>query len=258
MPLFHPSRREVRDMRERLTKETRIKCGLDAKERPMHCHHEKTIVIDDRVAFVGGIDLTSFQGDRWDTSGHRARARLGWHDATSKLEGPAVADVADHFRLRWNELTGEQLDAPGMPGAAGAHTVQVVRTISDGMYDRVPHGEFRILESYVRALRSARELIYIENQFLWAPEIVSVLAEKLRTPPAWLFTPPATLFDSRSPTPMTGPANGVRSEGFVPAGTASSRQVRSRGLLRLAAGIEKEPPEPTATFFFTVMCLSPK
>ena len=24
----------------------------------MHCHHEKTIVIDDRVAFVGGIDLT--------------------------------------------------------------------------------------------------------------------------------------------------------------------------------------------------------
>ena len=34
----------------------------------MHCHHEKTIVIDDRVAFVGGIDLTSQSGDRFDSS----------------------------------------------------------------------------------------------------------------------------------------------------------------------------------------------
>src|SRR5205823_324934 len=34
-----------------------------------------------------------------------------------------------------------------------------------------------------RALRSARRLIYLENQFLWSPEIVSVLAEKLRNPP---------------------------------------------------------------------------
>jgi hypothetical protein len=31
----------------------------------MHCHHEKTTVIDDRVAFVGGIDLTSESGSAW-------------------------------------------------------------------------------------------------------------------------------------------------------------------------------------------------
>ena len=47
----------------------------------------------------------------------------------------------------------------------------------------LPRGDFRILESYTRALRSARELIYLENQFLWAPEIVSILADKLRNPP---------------------------------------------------------------------------
>jgi phosphatidylserine/phosphatidylglycerophosphate/cardiolipin synthase-like enzyme len=35
----------------------------------------------------------------------------------------------------------------------------------------------------VRALRSAQRLIYIENQFLWAPEIVSLLAAKLKWPP---------------------------------------------------------------------------
>jgi hypothetical protein len=55
-------------MRDELTKHTRIKCGLDARERPLHCHHEKTIVVDDRVAFVGRIDLTSQAGDRFDAS----------------------------------------------------------------------------------------------------------------------------------------------------------------------------------------------
>lgn len=50
--------------------------------------------------------------------------------------------------------------------------------------------EFRILESYLRALRSAERLVYLENRFLWSPEIVSVLAGKLRNPPRddfWLI-----------------------------------------------------------------------
>ena len=61
--------------------------------------------------------------------------------------------------------------------------MQVVRTIAEDMYDEFPHGDFRILESYMRALRSAQRLIYLENQFLWSPEIVAVLADKLRNPP---------------------------------------------------------------------------
>ena len=99
LPLFRPSRREVREMRDRLTQGTRIRCGLDTKERPMHCHHEKTIVIDDRVAFVGGIDLTYQSGDRFDSAQHPARSSLGWHDTTARIEGPAVTDVAEHFRM---------------------------------------------------------------------------------------------------------------------------------------------------------------
>ena len=52
------------------------------------------------------------------------------------------------------------------------------------MYEAIPDGEYRILESYVRAIRGAQRLIYIENQFLWAPEIVDLLAGKLRRPPS--------------------------------------------------------------------------
>src|SRR5207248_1834750 len=89
----------------------------------------------------------------------------------------------DHFSLRWRELTDETLEQPAAPVAAGGHEVQVVRTVADGMYERLHRGEFRILESYVRAIRQARHFIYLENQFLWAPEIVGLLAEKLRDPP---------------------------------------------------------------------------
>ena len=62
--------------------------------------------------------------------------------------------------------------------------MQVVRTVAESMYDALPRGDFRIFESYVRALRSAQKLIYIENQFLWAPELVSIIADKLRHPPS--------------------------------------------------------------------------
>ncbi|HST15721.1 MAG TPA: phospholipase D family protein [Gaiellaceae bacterium] len=183
LPLFRPSRADVRKMREQLTAGTRIRCALDAKERPMHCHHEKTIVIDDRVAFVGGIDLTSEAGDRFDSGRHHARATIGWHDASARIDGPAVRDVAEHFRMRWVEVTGETLPAVRQSEPAGDVALQIVRTVPEKVYSRVPRGDFGILESYGRALRSAERLIYLENQFLWSPEIVAVLCDKLARPP---------------------------------------------------------------------------
>lgn len=185
LPLFRPSRTEVHAMRQSLCEGTRIRCALDARERPMHCHHEKTIVIDDRVAFAGGIDLTFEHGDRFDSSAHAARRAVGWHDLSSRLTGPAVADLAEHFRMRWHEVTGERLDALSAQSDAttGPHTVQVTRTIPENLYRAAPRGEFGILESYLAALRSARTLVYLENQFLWSPEIANVLRDKLRNPP---------------------------------------------------------------------------
>jgi phosphatidylserine/phosphatidylglycerophosphate/cardiolipin synthase-like enzyme len=183
LPLFRPSRGDVRKMREGLIKHTKIECALDAKERPMHCHHEKTIVIDDRIAFVGGIDLTSESGDRYDSHHHPSRVNVGWHDACARIEGPAVADVAEHFRMRWHEVTGETL-APVRPSvAAGDLDLQIVRTVPERVYTATPKGDFSILESYIRALKAAQRFIYIENQFLWSPEIEVVLHEKITNPP---------------------------------------------------------------------------
>jgi phosphatidylserine/phosphatidylglycerophosphate/cardiolipin synthase-like enzyme len=183
LPAFHPTRSEVSRTLENLTRMTRIQARGDPREHPLHCHHEKTIVIDGELAFVGGIDLTDSAGDRYDTQRHEARRRIGWHDVATRLRGPAVADVGEHFRVRWCELTGEELPQAAPPPPAGDTTVQVLRTVQEDMYDSIPTGEFRIFESYLRAFRSARELIYIENQFLWSPELVSVIADKLRDPP---------------------------------------------------------------------------
>ncbi len=58
-----------------------------------------------------------------------------------------------------------------------------MRTVPDGMYPRLPRGDFRILESYLSALRAAQRFIYLENQFLWSPEILAVLRDKLSHPP---------------------------------------------------------------------------
>ena len=185
LPLFRPSRGRVRKMQRDLTDHTRIACALDAHERPLHCHHEKTIVIDDETAFVGGIDLTSESGDRYDSRSHPARAGVGWHDACARFEGPAVQDVAEHFRFRWHEVTGEMLPPPSpqSPLRRGGSSLQIVRTVPEKIYAALPRGEFTILESYGRALRSAQRLIYLENQFLWSSEIAQVLIDKLCDPP---------------------------------------------------------------------------
>jgi phosphatidylserine/phosphatidylglycerophosphate/cardiolipin synthase-like enzyme len=187
LPVFTPSRAAVRGVREELIRGTRVQCALDSHERPMHCHHEKLVIVDGEVAFVGGIDLTSLGGDRFDTNDHSMRGRLGWHDASSRVRGPAVADVGAHFAARWRAVTGEQLEQAPPPGPAGDVELQVVRTVPEKIYDFMPQGDFRILEAYTRALRSARTFVYLESQFLWSAQVVEILAAKLREPPSDRF-----------------------------------------------------------------------
>jgi phosphatidylserine/phosphatidylglycerophosphate/cardiolipin synthase-like enzyme len=184
VPVFKPRRGDVKAAREQLVRGTKIRCELDARGRAMHCHHEKIVIVDVELAFVGGIDLTALAGDRYDSSEHPLREGIGWHDASSRLRGPIVRDVAAHFALRWEAIAGEALELPEAIPPAGDVTVQLVRTIPERTYDALPRGEFSALEAYVRALRGARRTIYLENQFLWSPEIVAILESKLRHPPS--------------------------------------------------------------------------
>ncbi len=182
--VMHPTRAEAKQLMHRLTRGTRIHGALDKRNRPMHCHHEKLVIIDGILAFVGGIDLTDLAGDRFDGPPHAKSTRLGWHDAAVALTGPAVADVAAHFVMRWHATTGEALPKPLVPAAAGSSRAQIVRTVPEKTYPALPNGDFSILEAYLGAMRRARRLIYLENQFLWSAEVVALLREKLLRPPS--------------------------------------------------------------------------
>jgi len=135
LPLFRPDRKDVARTLHALTSGTKIEAVADPEERPLHCHHEKIVLIDDDLALVGGIDLTTESGDRFDTNAHPARGELGWHDAACLLQGPIVTDLAAHFAQRWHDLTGDTLPEPSPSPPAGDVEVQAVRTVPEHVYE---------------------------------------------------------------------------------------------------------------------------
>lgn len=172
-----------------------VDCVLDDSSRRIthvtQALHQKCAVVDGRVAFVGGIDLTveeSGDYDRWDTHQHPCasieRAATNspsahpWHDVHTRVTGPVVADVLTNIVQRWAEVA-QRHDEPMWPAdlaltppapVAGGVQVQVVRTIPPATYDFAPRGIATIKDAYIRALGMARRYVYLENQYLW-PEV---------------------------------------------------------------------------------------
>src|SRR5580765_3226717 len=79
------------------------------------CQHQKVALVDDALAFVGGIDLTV---RRWDTSQHLAeeprRVAYGkpyppFHDMMAVMDGQAARAMAALARERWRLATGRSL-----------------------------------------------------------------------------------------------------------------------------------------------------
>ena len=160
------------------------------------CHHEKLVVIDRNVAFLGGIDLT--QG-RWSQIHHPLhRTRIDRdpdsenirHDLQLCMQGEDCGDkLAKHFERRWRRVTGESLPVLKMPADTGhdvwpsplaAHwtglEIALSRTI--GAYQSNP--AIREIEAlYAAAIGEAKRFIYIENQYLTSATICDALIEKL-------------------------------------------------------------------------------
>lgn len=174
---FDPTVRMVREARELLLSVApRVHCALDGAAPFSHDEHQKAVTIDGKIAYVGGIDLTTYAGDRWDTARHPLRFGPSWHDVQMRIEGEAVRDVEENFIQRWNATTGEDLHALSPAVSAEMDTpVQVVRTIPKGFYKFAPEGIHGIGYAYLQAIARAERFIYLENQYLWSPEIVDAL-----------------------------------------------------------------------------------
>ncbi len=196
---------------------------LDSRTRRAGSHHQKLVVVrfpghpDSDIAFFGGIDLSR---SRHDDSRHAGDpqampfpkvygAHPPWHDVQAAVRGPAVFDIEHTFRERWYGSTGLDLSSPIRmlvdrayhagklvgrelpeprpdPEPVGPHAVQVLRTYPARLrrYPFAPLGERSIAYAYRKAFARARRLIYIEDQYLWAPVVAKLLATAMRDNPA--------------------------------------------------------------------------
>ncbi|MER6444478.1 phospholipase [Streptomyces venezuelae] len=196
-------------------------CLLDMRVRPGGSHHQKLVVLRHRgrpeldVAYVGGIDLCRNRNDDATHAGDRQSLALApaygphppWHDLQLALRGPVVGDVEAVFRERWEDpaplsrspltrlrerMHREDVSADPLPpqtpdpARCGTHTVQLLRTYPNRLlrgYPFAPDGERSIARGYTKALRRARVLIYLEDQYLWSPRVVDCFARALRGHP---------------------------------------------------------------------------
>ncbi|GAB90535.1 phospholipase D-like domain-containing protein [Gordonia rhizosphera] len=164
---------------------------------PLHAaHHQKIVVIDDRLAFCGGIDMTV---DRWDTSAHgdddeRRTTPTGkrygpWHDATTAVDGDAARIVGRVARERWQAATGQDLaevievDDDRWPAALEPTMRDVDVAVARTLPELPDRAEVREIEQlYLTAIRAARHSLYIESQYLAARTLVDAMAQRLREP----------------------------------------------------------------------------
>jgi phospholipase D1/2 len=161
-------------------------------------HHQKIVVIDDSLAFAGGLDITI---RRWDDSRHLAahpfridpagKPYAPFHDVQMMLDGAAARDIADLARSRWETATCEMPAAEPAAAAPWPHdvpvdlahvTVGIARTMpasSDGDADGAA-GEIREAETlFIDMIAAARHTLYIESQYLTYLPVAEAIARRL-------------------------------------------------------------------------------
>jgi phosphatidylserine/phosphatidylglycerophosphate/cardiolipin synthase-like enzyme/uncharacterized membrane protein YdjX (TVP38/TMEM64 family) len=157
-------------------------------------HHQKIVVIDDSIAFCGGLDVTA---RRWDTRAHMPddeRRVDPWghpygpfHDVQMMVDGAAAAALGALARTRWRRATGERLRAvperargDRWPRQVGVdfQDVPVAIARTEPAFDGEP-GVREVERLYVDGIAAARRVLYLENQYLTSHAIADALARRL-------------------------------------------------------------------------------
>ena len=167
---------------------------------PGGCHHQKLVVIDGKLAFLGGLDLCD---SRWDTRGHPKRSpeRIDTHDKPYKpfhdiqvaLSGPVVATLERLFLDGWRMATGSELHGVHNSESAGPLSA-VPERVLEGVLDSfglplrgrrvgvsrtewIRQGEVlaEIQALFERAIAGAKRLIYIETQYFTSKTLAQAL-----------------------------------------------------------------------------------
>jgi phospholipase D1/2 len=153
--------------------------------------HQKLIVVDDALAFSGGLDLTL---RRWDTCEHKAdnpdrvdasgRCYSPFHDVQMMVDGSAARALANLARGRWCRAYGTE---PEFEPAGDPWPQSVLPDFTDvevGIVRTQPAFEqqtaVREVETlFLDSIARARQSIYVENQFVTSLAIAEHLARRL-------------------------------------------------------------------------------
>jgi phospholipase D1/2 len=180
-------------------REPRLQRQLDGKHPPGASIHHKVVVIDDRVAFCGGLDLTI---RRWDTSEHAAedprrvdpegKPYAPFHDFQVAVDGDAARALGAYARRRWRRISGEEVAAPPPPAPDAQDPwppalepdlvdvwVAIART--EAAWEGEP-GVREIERLFLDAIARARRTIYLEAHIFSSETIVDALEKRLAEP----------------------------------------------------------------------------
>ncbi len=173
----------------------RLDYRLDNNHPLGACHHQKIVVIDDRLAFIGGLDVSS---GRWDTREHRpddprrsdalVSGYAPFHDMMLMLSGDAAAALGEVARQRWHSATGRWPQPapsvadsdpwpPAVPPLMRHVMVAIARTLPAW------EGESAVREVerlYLDMIGAAHRFLLLENQYFASRSLTRALLGRLR------------------------------------------------------------------------------
>lgn len=169
---------------------------MDGKHPVGASHHQKIVVIDDALAFVGGLDLTTA---RWDRSAHALNEALRrdvdgepyppFHDVQAAVDGEAAHALGVLCRQRWQLATGSQIADITQAVAlswpedliADLRDIPVAISRTAPAFDGMP-GVAEIRQLYLDAIASARKSLFFENQYFTSELLAEALCRRLAEP----------------------------------------------------------------------------
>jgi cardiolipin synthase len=118
-----------------------------------HRDHRKSLIVDDEVAFTGGLNIANDYASVADGG-------VGWHDMHCRVKGPIVRDLARLFRRTWLRSGGTTYPPPPRVAEIGTGASFVRLLENTGRRQRTA-----IRRTYLHVIRAARESLRIQNAY---------------------------------------------------------------------------------------------
>ena len=138
--------------------------------------HRKLLIVDSRVAFLGGINISEvYSGDSGPHMGDVPFDQRPWRDTQLRVEGPIVNDLQKTFIAGWEKGTKEKLGAELLPRPQTAGPL-AMRAIEAGDQPINP-----LYVTFISAISSAESAVHITMAyFVPDPQLLAELKEAAR------------------------------------------------------------------------------